>query len=182
MRKTSTTESWAPVERASEDCPWCRGHGMTSVPDMKMIEYLGTIYDIIKNGYISFIPRISVACPVCYPQGLRVSPRRVMTTLSMYSDKTYDCYPKEYWKLLGTVKYLDLKMEYGADYALSEVASRIRGFKEDCLLQSFLRESVSKHPINFKPKTFGKKDWNAIEAKREAAREAMARMMGESGK
>ena len=81
--------------------------------------------------------------------------------------------PKSIGDYLAPSSTLILKMERGSDYALSEVASRIRGFKKDYLLQSFLRESVSKHPINFKPKTFGKKDWRAIEAKREAAKEAI---------
>lgn len=179
--RISKSEETVLQHRAAENCLWCSGKGMVAVPDMKLIESLGTIYEIEKRGYIAGLPKIMVSCPICFPEGMKVGERKRMTTLSRYSDKTYECYPREYWQLLGTSLFLDLSMRHGREAALQEICTRVRGFREEFFLPEIIRQTTVRHPINFTPKTFGKKDWRAIENKRAEARAVLDRILGEAG-
>jgi hypothetical protein len=123
-----------------EDCPWCRGTGFVSVPDYRMIERLGTIDTLIAVGELPSVPRMSVRCPSCYPNGLRIGKMRHLN-LRQHADRVHETMPYEYWLLMCTVAYVLLYDDHG-DEALTMLASSngIEGFAARHILEPFQKK------------------------------------------
>jgi hypothetical protein len=178
VRQINNKESFG-APRANPDCPWCRGKNYVSVVDIKLIEKMGSIDSISKEGVVSFIPRTSVACPDCHPDGIRLNEKKITLTLWDYVNKAYDCFPVEYWQLLGTVLYLDLRIRMSSEDAIDMVKQQMKWFREESLLPAFLNASTTQKEIKYTPKSIPKRSYREKEEKRMRDREALQRMMGE---
>ncbi len=183
MRKsTPTNESETAAVVHDQDCVWCRGKNFISVPNYLSIDETG-IDRYLERGFVVAIPKMGIACPVCHPNGITIGKRTVLS-LPAHADKIRECYPYEYFCLLCTTVYLDLRMNEGSELAMREMMRHIDGAGNQHLIETYLNASTTRRPFN-PPKFMRKNKYlsNAVEVeeKRRRNREALDRMIGERG-
>lgn len=181
MRKSTPAKDTETQEVLhNEDCIWCRGRNYVSVPNCQII-YEEGIDKYLERGFVVATPKMAIPCPVCHPDGIKLGKRTVLS-LPTHADKIRECYPYEYFCLLCTVVYLDLRMNEGSEIAMREMMRHIDGAGNQHLIETYLNASTTRRPFN-PPKFMRKNKYlsNAVEVeeKRRRNREALDRMVGE---
>jgi hypothetical protein len=147
MRKPKTmrtSDNYTP-QVASENCRWCRGSGYVSVPHDKMIAHMGNIDSIIAKGVIAFIPTMAVCCPKCFPDGMKIGDGVSVLSLRNHEDRIRSGYPQDYWNLMITMVYLNLRLYNTPEYALSEIVKETGGGEKD-IISTFIKNCTTENP------------------------------------
>jgi hypothetical protein len=187
MRRTNIDNS-EPKPIADVNCPYCRGKGYMSGLDYMLLETLGNIDGIISSGQVVRIPKISVSCPLCFPDGISMGDNKRCVSLKEHGKKIIHDMPFEYFKLLCTLVYLNLHLRKPKDrddeWALALMKQGIDGSGESHLLPQFVKMATLKPlnpPMIKKPaKEFGNRlSPEQLQEKRKHWKETMDRMVGD---